>query len=115
MTSMPKSKNDVLTKYLVESEGDDALEIEPVTLQLQQHRFNTLSQLTLQAIASLEPTPINARIACGKPPQNTDSKFRPMGAAPRNLQALSCHVDNIGQSSGEVFCYCGGTRKKAQA
>ena len=37
-----------------ESEDDNALEIEPVTLQLQQHRFSTLSQ----AIArSLEPTP----------------------------------------------------------
>ncbi len=31
-----------------ESEDDNALEIEPVTLQLQQHRFSTLSQ----AIAS---------------------------------------------------------------
>ena len=54
---------------LSESEDDDALEIEPETLQLQQHRFSTLSQ----AIASLEPTPISARTACGKPPQNTSS------------------------------------------
>ena len=74
------------------------LEIEPVTLQLQQHRFSTLSQ----SIASLEPTPINVRIACGKPPQNTNSiygrsphkNFRPMGAAPRYSEALSCPEHN---------------------
>ena len=52
-------------------------------MQLQQHPFSTLSQ----AIASLEPTPINARTACGKPPQNTNSSD---GAAPRNVEALSC-------------------------
>jgi len=73
MTSMAKSTNNVLTKYLLsqstqsDSEDDDALEIEPVTLQLQHHRFSMPSQ----AVVSLEPTLINVRIACGKPPQNT--------------------------------------------
>ena len=63
---------------LSESEDDDALEIEPETLQLQQHRFSTLSQ----AIASLEPTPISARTACGIPPQNTSSNFSSDGGGP---------------------------------
>ena len=65
-----------------------------MTLQLQQHRFSTLSQV----IASLEPTPINARTACGKHEfnffvghaGNPHKNFRPMGAAPRNPEALSC-------------------------
>ena len=78
MTSMAKSTNNVLTKYLLsqstqsDSEDDDALEIEPVTLQLQHHRFSMPSQ----AVASLEPTLINVRIACGKTPQNTTFLYR---------------------------------------
>ena len=36
---------------------------------------NIVSAPLSQAIASLEPTPINARTACGKPPQNTNSEF----------------------------------------
>ena len=50
-----------------------------VALQLQQHRFSKLCQ----AIASLEPAPINVRIACGKPPQNTNTTF--LWAAPTKI------------------------------